>query len=359
MLIVRTPVRLSFGGGGTDLPAYYERFGGAVLSTAINKYFYTVLTRRDDGQVQIISADLKINQTWEAVERMSLQDQDLQIPLAALQQVDRPLSANLFLASEIPPGTGLGSSGAVCVNVLRTLHAYFDLPLSRYQLAEQAFHIARNVLGRPVGKQDEYGAAFGGLNYISFHPDGSTRVEPMNLPGDTLNYLQECLMLFDTGAAHNSWDILKNQDQATRRNSGASLESLHAIRAMADRMRAALQAGEVDAMGELLHEAWQAKRNVSSGVTNSRIDQAYALARSAGAAGGKIAGAGGGGFLMLFCLPDRQAGVREALQQLGMRQMHFGFDRMGSHVVVNDPYLDQDPRCGERWRFVELGAAQS
>src|SRR6202790_4726425 len=158
MLIVRSPVRISFGGGGTDLPSYYENFGGVVLSVAINKYFYTVLQKRTDGKIQIISADLRTMETWQNIARMEVCGNALEIPLAVLKEFGFEVSVNLFLASEIPPGTGLGSSASVCVNLLKTLTNYVQKPLSKYALAEQAFDIARNVLGKHVGKQDEYAA---------------------------------------------------------------------------------------------------------------------------------------------------------------------------------------------------------
>src|SRR6266478_9562635 len=164
MLIVRSPVRVSFAGGGTDLPVYYEKYGGAVLSTSINKYFYTILSQRDDNYVQIISSDLRAMEHWQDIAKMSVTDNKLAVPLAVLKSLGRKVSINLFLASEIPPGTGLGSSATVCVNLTKILAAYNHISLSKYELAERAFHIPRNVLGRPVGKQDEYASAFGGLN---------------------------------------------------------------------------------------------------------------------------------------------------------------------------------------------------
>ncbi len=196
MLIVRSPVRISFGGGGTDLPSYYERFGGVVLSTAINKYFYTILQKRSDGKIQVISSDLRVTETWDDIASMSVKGGLLEIPLSVIQEFNCDMSIDLFLASEILPGTGLGSSASVCVGVLKTLAAYLDLHLSKYELAERAFHIARNVLGKPVGKQDEYAAAFGGLNLISFHADGTVHVEPLTLRPDLLRELQSSLMLF-------------------------------------------------------------------------------------------------------------------------------------------------------------------
>src|SRR5215470_7667318 len=160
MLIVRSPVRISFAGGGTDLPGYYGRFGGAVLSTSINKYFYTILQKRTDGKIQVISSDLRVMETWHDISRMEVKRSELAIPLAVIQEIGYDISVDLFLASEIAAGSGLGSSASVCVGVLKTLATYLDLPISKYELAEQAFHIARNILGKPVGKQDEYAAAF-------------------------------------------------------------------------------------------------------------------------------------------------------------------------------------------------------
>src|SRR5215475_6245556 len=208
MLIVRSPVRISFGGGGTDLPGYYERYGGCVLSTSINKYFYTILQKRTDGKIQVISSDLRVMETWQDISRMEVKSSELAIPLAAIKEVGCDISVNLFLASEIVAGTGLGSSASVCVGVMKTVATYLDRQLSKYELAERSFHIARNVLGKPVGKQDEYAAAFGGLNFITFHPDGRTLVEPVDLSLAELRELESKLMLFFTGVAHDSWNLL-------------------------------------------------------------------------------------------------------------------------------------------------------
>src|SRR5438445_5123751 len=163
MLIVRSPVRISFGGGGTDLPSYYERFGGAVLNVAINKYFYTILGSRSDRSIQIISSDLGVCESWRGLSAMDIQGSGLESPVAVLKELDREIYVDLFLASEIPPGTGLGSSASVCVNVLKTLTNYLQMPLSKYDLAQRAFDIARNVLQRHVGRKDECPSAFGGL----------------------------------------------------------------------------------------------------------------------------------------------------------------------------------------------------
>jgi len=359
MLIVRTPVRISFGGGGTDLPAYFERYGGAVVSAAINKHFYTILQKRVDGKVQVISADLRAVESWEDISKMTCQGTDLDIPLAVLQDVGRAVSVSMFLASEIPPGTGLGSSASVCVNVLKTLTSYLGLPMSKYELAERAFHITRYVLNKPVGKQDEYAAAFGGLNYIAFHPDGSTTVEPIVVDGETVRALQKNLMLFFTGVSHNSWRILKQQEQSAKKERGTAVEMLHEIRGLADSMRTALQKGNLEQFGALLHQGWMAKRQVSDEISNQRIDQMYEAAREAGALGGKITGAGGGGFLLVYCAEERQENVRVALRDFGVREMMFDFDFNGAQVIANDPFIDGDDVGGTRWTFAPLRSAAS
>lgn len=351
MLIVRSPVRISFGGGGTDLPAYYEQFGGAVLSAAINKYFYTILGTRNDGRVQVISSDLRIFETWQNIAKKELGGSALEIPLAVLKEVNCDLAVDMFLASEIPPGTGLGSSASVCVNILWTLGTYLQKPLSKYDLAEKSFHIARHVLGKQVGKQDEYAAAFGGLNYISFDPDGKTHVEPVEQDPALLRELEANLMLFFTGAAHNSWTILKEQETSTLQHEGTTVDALHEVKALSTTMRGALQRGELHLFGKLLHEGWQAKRRVSSLISTPRIDELYAMAIRHGALGGKITGAGGGGFLLVYCEPEHQPAVREAMSVAGVREMTFGFDMQGAQVIVNDPFIDSDKNAGTRWVF--------
>src|ERR1041385_4922608 len=193
MLIVRSPVRISFGGGGTDLPGYYEQFGGSVLSVAINKYFYTVLTARNDGRIQVISSDLRVFENWHDIANINLRGSPLEIPRAVLKEMNCDIAVDLFLASEIPPGTGLGSSASVCVNILKTLTTYLQQPLSKYQLAERAFQIARRGLEKHIGKQDEYAAAFGGLNYISFNADDTVEVEPIIIEPAVLRELQSNL----------------------------------------------------------------------------------------------------------------------------------------------------------------------
>jgi D-glycero-alpha-D-manno-heptose-7-phosphate kinase len=353
MLIVRSPVRISFAGGGTDLPAYYQAYGGAVLSAAINKYFYTIIGKRNDGHVQIISSDLRVFETWKDLSCMSANGGSaLEIPLAVLKEFACEVEVDIFLASEIPPGTGLGSSASVCVGMLQAISSYLHLPLSKYDLAERAFYIATDVLGKPVGKQDEFAAAFGGLNFITFARDGSTHIAPLNLEPETATALQRKLMLFFTGAAHHSWSILKEQESLTKKGSGPAVESLHRMHALAGTMRRTLEAGDLERFGRLLHEGWESKKRISSEISNSAIDRMYTIAREHGAAGGKITGAGGGGFMLLFCDEEKQPAVREAFAAEGIREMRFAFDTGGSRVLVNDPFIDQDENCASQWTFM-------
>jgi D-glycero-alpha-D-manno-heptose-7-phosphate kinase len=356
MLIVRSPVRISFAGGGTDLPAYYEQFDGAVLSSAINKYFYTILGKRTDGRIQVISSDLRIFETWRDIASKSTEGSGLEIPLAVLKDIGRDLSVDMFLASEIPPGTGLGSSASVCVNILKALTAYLHIPLSKYELAERSFHIARNQLRRHVGKQDEYAAAFGGLNFITFHKAGGVQVEPLELDVEVMRQLQSNLLLYFTGSAHNSWTILEEQEKSTSGHSGSAVNALHEVRTLAGRMREALESGELSAFGAMLDEAWQAKKLVSSKISTSRIDQLYRVAREHGALGGKITGAGGGGFLLLYCDPENQESLRTGMAATGVNEMAFAFDSQGAQVIVNDPFIDADEHGGSRWTFVPASA---
>ena len=354
MLIARSPVRISFAGGGTDLPGYYERYGGAVLSTTINKYIYTILQKRSDDLIQVISSDLRVTETWEDIERMKGKGTSLEIPLSTLQEIGFKNPVDMFLASEIPPGTGLGSSAGVCVCVLKALTTYRNEGISKHRLAELSFQIARKTLGKPVGKQDEYASAFGGLNYISFQTDGTTTVEPLTLPADLMTEFQSSLMLFFTGLSHHSWSILQEQERTAKAPSGRGVDSLHEIRAFADEVRDALKAGDLSAFGDLLHRGWEAKKRISDKISNPDIDRMYALARENGALGGKITGAGGGGFLLLFCPPESKKKVREALLAQGNREMNFEFDNHGAHVVVDDPFIGSDDNGAMRWTFTPV-----
>ncbi|MGH9432951.1 MAG: GHMP kinase [Terriglobia bacterium] len=350
MLIVRTPVRISFAGGGTDFPSYFERYGGLVLGTSIDKYVYCVLTERDDGKTQVISSDLRTLESCEHIEKMEFRGLDLEIPFAVLKHLHCNVGINLFLASEVPPGTGLGSSAAVCVGLLKTVSVYLGLDLPDPEIAEQAFYIARDILHKPAGKQDEYGVAIGGLKILHFQASG-TRVEPVRLPPEMLMDLEQSLMLFFTGSSRNSSDILSGQDRSVQQEEEAVIGALHLMKGMVPEMRNAVTNGNLEWFGRLLHASWVNKKRVSSKISNPWIDQIYDAALRSGALGGKITGAGGGGFLLLYCERGRQADVREGLRGFGLKEMRFHFDLGGARVVYNDPFFDSEAHGGMRWVF--------
>ncbi|MDO9537827.1 MAG: GHMP kinase [Thermoplasmata archaeon] len=331
-LISRSPVRISFGGGGTDLASYYEKYGGVVVSAAINKYFYTILEIRLDDRIQLISSDLQVHQTVRDFYDLKL-GKGLDIPVAVLKHFNVQRGLNLFMASEIPPGTGLGSSGAVTVNIINIINELEKLKLTKQEMAELAYKIEFHDLGMPIGKQDEYASAFGGINFIQFGKDGSVEVEPIKIPKEVKVRLESDVMLFFTGRTRESSMILKSQDNSTRDDKGEVIESLHAIKELAFKVKKAIESGDLIEFGGLLDEAWQSKKKLAAGITNPKIDRAYQLAKDNGAVGGKLTGAGGGGYMMLYCERSHQNAVTKALVNEGLSPLDFHFDKKGTSII--------------------------
>jgi D-glycero-alpha-D-manno-heptose-7-phosphate kinase len=348
MLIARAPMRISFGGGGTDLEAYYARYGGVVVSTAINKYFYAVITTDESDDLQVISAD------YRSLFRHSPYNDlfwngDLALPRAIMHHFGIRRGINLFVASEVPPGTGLGSSSAAATAMVRAISTLVEQPMTKQQAAELASFIEIHKMGMPIGKQDQYAAAFGGLNTITFTREGVT-VEPVKIAPDVHKTLEKRLMLFFTGSSRESTSILKHQRESTENHDETVLQALHTIKQVAVEVQTSLERGDLDTFADLLNYSWQQKRRLAPGLSSGFIDACYKLALEQGASAGKITGAGGGGFLMLYCHENRQEAVTKALEERGLKRMNFRFDQQGAKVILNvatfdprwvEPYVEQ------------------
>jgi len=337
LLIVRSPLRISLAGGGTDLPVYYRKYGGAVINTAIDRYFYVFLKTSGSNGLEIASSDYRTFFRQDGDSCVDFEG-DLQLPRAILHHFGITRGVNLFIASEIPPGTGLGCSSSVAVGLIKALLTSCGLIWTPGEIAELASFIEIEKLGSPIGKQDQYAAAVGGLNLIEFESD-STRVTPLSLAPEVRKRLERSLMLFFTGQTRSANEILSRQKEASENKKGQTLEALHRVKAMVPEVRKCLESGDIEGFGRLLHENWVEKRHFANGVSNSEIDAYYQAALEAGAYGGKITGAGGGGFLLICCPEERHSAVRAALQALGLTQVGFHFDDQGARVIMNTGLL--------------------
>ncbi len=334
MLIARAPVRISFAGGGTDMPSYYEQYGGLVISTSINKYFYALINDLGIGETQIISADYQsIFSTDEVkISHDLVWDGDLALPKAILAHFGASPGENIFISCEVPPGTGLGSSSAVAVGLITGLAWQRGLKLSKMEIAELACKIEIEILKMPIGKQDQYASALGGINQLEFGPEG-VKYTPIKLSEAGRKALQSRLMLFFTGVSRQSTTILREQKASITRDDRAVLENLHYLKELALVMRRTFELEDFSQFGSMLDESWQRKKQLSANIANRSIDTIYQAARQAGAEGGKITGAGGGGFLLLCCPPEKQATVTKVMQSHGLKKLNFQFEEHGAHVL--------------------------
>lgn len=326
MIITRTPLRISLGGGGTDLPSYYERFGGSLMSAAIQKYVF-VSINRTFGHDYV----LKYSQL-EQVDRVD----DIAHPIfrEVLRRHQIGPAIELVSVADIPAGTGLGSSGTFTVGLLRAVYAYLRRPTTAAELAEEACDIEINVLGRPVGKQDQYAAAYGGITYFDISPDGTVRASPVALDDRTLVDLSEHLIMFFTGYSRDAGEVLAEQKDRSSRDDTSMLEGLHAIKELGIASKEALERGDTLLFAELLNEHWEHKRRRSSSMSNPKIDRCHQAAMASGAVGGKLVGAGAGGFL-LFYAKDVDS-VRRTMADEGLTEVKLAFDHDGSSVLVRD-----------------------
>jgi D-glycero-alpha-D-manno-heptose-7-phosphate kinase len=333
MLIARAPMRVSLAGGGTDLEAYYAQYEGFIISTTINKFFYTIVTPKENNNLQIISADYRSLAYYSGDEYCSWNG-GLPLPKAVLHHFGIHRGLNMFTACEVPPGTGLGSSSAAAVSMVRAISTLVDQPLSKSQVAENAAFIEINKLKLPIGKQDHYAAAFGGLNKMTFTRAGVS-VEPLRIDAQTYQLLERRLLLFFTGSSRESTSILKHQRKSTEEHDETVLKSLHTIKALALQIQACLEEGDLQSFASLLHQSWLEKRRLAPGLSTALVDEYYELALKYGALGGKITGAGGGGFLMLYCPEEAQPVLIRTLEERGLKCMNFSFVSEGATVILN------------------------
>ena len=323
MIISKTPLRMSFAGGGSDLPAYYRRFGGAVLSTTIDKFIYITVNRKFDHWIRVSYSRTEEVEEVEQIEH--------RIVRACLQRLHVRNGIEITSIADIPSkGSGLGSSSAFTVGLLHALSAYQGRYRSAEDLARESCAVELEQCGGAIGKQDQYAAAYGGLNFIRFKDDETVIVEPVICERRVVEELERSLMMFYTGATRSANEILAGQSLASDSDPDVQ-RRLHRIAALAEVMRVELQRGNAGSIGEILHENWMLKRELTGGISSSEIDQWYETARRAGATGGKLLGAGGGGFLVFVVPPDKQDEVRHSLSQL--RHVPVRFEQEGSRIV--------------------------
>jgi D-glycero-alpha-D-manno-heptose-7-phosphate kinase len=324
MIITRSPLRITLGGGGTDLASYYSKYGGFLIAGAIDKYVYVTVMRPFVRGIFLKYSQLEHVSNADEVEHPIIREairllefNDPQIEITAL--------------ADIPAGTGLGSSGSFTTALLKALYAHRRRLLHPDALARMACDIEINRLKEPIGKQDQYIAAYGGLTCFHFHPDEGVEAIPLHISNDTLYDLEDNLLLFFTGFARSAGEILKDQDSRSRTSDQEMLANLHYVKELAVASQQALEAGQTNRFGEILHEHWLHKKRRSGGMSNSQIDEWYELARANGAIGGKLVGAGGGGFLMFYA--EDRGRLRQVMKKAGLDEVRFAFDFDGTKVL--------------------------
>lgn len=316
-------MRISLGGGGTDLPSYYREHGGFVIAAALDKYVYITLHHPFVDQVIAKYSKLEVVDTAD----------DLQHPIIreALRLTGVRSGVEIASMSDIPAGTGLGSSGSFTTALLQALHASNKNVVPKRELAEEACHIEIDLLREPIGRQDQYIAAFGGITCFTYHPDDKVEVQPVRIPPLALSNLEDNLILFFTGYTRSASEILKEQDTRSKQKDQAMIENLHFVKQLGKDSLSALEAGDLRRFAELMHIHWERKRARSHGISNNRIDNWYELARANGALGGKLIGAGGGGFLMFYT--EDKTRLRKVMSDAGLREIRFRFDFEGTRLV--------------------------
>lgn len=325
MIITRSPSRISLGGGGTDLPSYYRQHTGFVIAAAIDKYVYITLHQTFVDDLIIKYSQMERVQRLEEIRHPLIREA---FKLAGVE----PSFLEVASMSDIPAGTGLGSSGSFTTALLHALHTLKRRILPKQELAQQACHLEIDVLKEPVGKQDQYIAAFGGITCFTFLPDDRVELHPLQLSAETLTNLEDNLILFFTGYSRSASQILQHQDICSRDNDKSMLENLHYVKELGLASKKALETGDLRGFADLMHVHWEHKKKRSPSMSNSSIDHFYELGRANGALGGKLIGAGGGGFLMFYT--EDKTRLRHAMRQAGLREVRMRFDFQGTTVVA-------------------------
>ena len=327
MIIARSPLRVSLGGGGTDLPSYYREHEGFLLAAAIDKYVFVTVMRPFTRGIFLKYSNLEhveqIPEIKHPIIREVLTMEGLKVP-----QVE------ITTLADIPSGTGLGSSGSFTTALIKAVYAHRRKLILPQDLAELACHVEIDRLQEPIGKQDQYIAAYGGLTCFTFHKDNRVTAKPLRISQETLYDLEDHLLLFFTGFSRSAGGILKDQKVRTQKNDNEMLKNLHYVKELGFRSRDALEAGDCKKFGQIMHEHWEHKKKRSGGMSNPKIDEWYELGMKNGAVGGKLVGAGGGGFLMFYA-GDRQK-LRLAMARAGLEEVRFRFDFEGTKIVLND-----------------------
>jgi D-glycero-alpha-D-manno-heptose-7-phosphate kinase len=327
MIITRTPFRITLGGGGTDLPSYYSKYGGFIFAATINKYMYISVNRPIvDDLVRV-----KYSKSETVNHRDELQH-DIAREAMRMMGIDNALE--IVSMANVPEGTGLGSSSCYAVGLLNALHTMKREYVTVKEIAEEACRLEIDILKKPIGKQDQYMAAFGGLTVLDIDKDGTVNVRKANVSEATLDDLNRNLLMFYTNISRNAIDILSEQSKGAKEEKNDVIESLHYIKELGYKILDAAESGNITDIGLMFDQHWQYKKRISSKISNPRFDEIYEIARRSGALGGKILGAGGGGFF-LFYVEEKQGKFREKMKGLGLKEMRYRFDFEGTKVIVN------------------------
>jgi D-glycero-alpha-D-manno-heptose-7-phosphate kinase len=326
MIIARSPLRVSLGGGGTDLPSYYRKHSGFLIASAINKYVYITIHERFVNGLLIKYSKLELAPNAESVEHPIFREA---LKLLNITETNLEISS----MADIPAGTGLGSSGSFTTALLKALHTYRKNLVHPRELAEQACHIEIDLLKESIGKQDQYIAAFGGLTCFQFLPNDHVEVSPLKVDTETLHNLEDNLLLFFTSYSRSASSILKDQDDRSMSRDQSMIDNLHFTKDLGWQSKEALETGDLHKFAELMNVHWEWKRQRSAGMTNADVDSWYNLAMENGAMGGKLIGAGGGGFMMFYT--EDKTRLRHAMNKAGMKEVRFRFDFEGTKTIIS------------------------